>query len=330
MTTDADLDILGIGNAIVDVILRVSDEVVADYGLHKGSMTLIDAERAEHLYAGIGPGQESSGGSVANAVAIAAALGSRAAFVGKVHNDQMGDFFSRDLRSVGVQFDTAPSEEGAATARSLIMVTPDGQRTMNTYLGACTELGLADVEPELVGRTGVTYLEGYLWDSPPAVEACQSAIDAARRSGRKIALTLADSFCVDRHREAFRELVDRDVDILFANEAELLALYETDSLSAALPQVAERCAIVAVTQGERGSVVLSEGTLHEVPAEPVVEVVDSTGAGDAYAAGLLHGLACGRSVPESARAGSVVAAKIISQVGARLDDRVSGGQGRGR
>lgn len=330
MTTDADLDILGIGNAIVDVILRVSDEVVADCGLHKGSMTLIDAERADLLYAGLGPGQESSGGSVANTVAIAASLGSRAAFVGKVHNDQMGDFFSRDLRSVGVQFDTAPSRDGAATARSLIMVTPDGQRTMNTYLGPCTELGPSDVEPELVGRTGVIYLEGYLWDSLPAVEACQAAIAAARRSGRRIALTLADSFCVDRHRDEFRKLVDGDVDILFANEAELLALYETDSLAAALPQAAERCEIVAVTQGAKGSVVLSEGALHEVPAEPVDEVVDSTGAGDAYAAGLLHGLASGRSVPESAAVGSAVAAEIISQVGARLEDRVSGDQGRVR
>lgn len=318
MKISTELDVVGIGNAIVDVILNVSDDVVASHGLHKGSMNLIDAQRAELLHSELGPGQEFSGGSVANAVAIAASLGSRVAYVGKVRDDAMGELFARDLRSAGVLFESVPSTESAATARSLIMVTPDGQRTMNTYLGACTELGPADVDPELLSRATVVYLEGYLWDSPPAAAACHAAIDAVHGSGGRVALTLADTFCVERHHDEFRELVARDVEILFANEHELLALYGVESLSDALPRAIEDCAVVAVTLGPRGSVVAADGVVHEVPAVPVEKVVDSTGAGDAYAAGFLDGLTSGRPVEQCAQSGSAVAAKIISDVGARL------------
>lgn len=318
MTTGPELDILGIGNAIVDVLASSDDATVAAHGLAKGSMNLIDAERADALYAELGAGAtESGGGSCANTVVCAAALGSRVAYVGKVRDDALGEAFTADIRAVGATFETAPADSGPGTARCIIMVTPDGQRTMNTYLGACVGLGPADVDPELVGRAKVTYLEGYLWDPPQAKEAFRVAMAAARAAGREVSLTLSDTFCVERFREEFRALVAEDIDVLFANEDEIRALYEVDMLDEALARVPERCAVVAVTRSEKGSVVFARGERHEVPAEPVDPVVDTTGAGDAYAAGFLHGHTHGLTLPACARLGAIAAAEVISHVGPR-------------
>ncbi len=312
-----EFDILGIGNAIVDVISNAADEVIEAHGLPKGSMTLIDAERADTLYADTGPGVEVSGGSCANTMAGAASFGASGAYIGKVRDDVLGDTFAHDIRATGIGFQTAPLTDGPGTARCLIMVSPDGQRTMSTYLGAAIELGPEDIDTELVGRAKVTYLEGYLWDPPRAKEAFRTAMAAAHAAGRQVALTLSDTFCVVRHREEFRSLVENDVDILFANEDEIKELYEVATLDEALALVVGRCAIVAVTRSEKGSLVASAGVVHEVPAEPVEKVVDTTGAGDSYAAGFLYGLTHGLELPICARLGSIAAAEIISHFGAR-------------
>lgn len=317
MGTNQQLNILGIGNAIVDVLSRTDDDVITGHGLEKGSMTLIDAERADALYAATESPVEASGGSVANTVAVAASFGADVAYTGKVRNDTLGQTFTRDIRDAGVAFDTPASTEGAGTARCLVMVSPDGQRTMSTYLGACLELSSADIDADLVGRTAVTLLEGYLWDSPDAKKACEAAIAAARAHGRKIALTVSDSLCVERHRQEFTELLDTTADILFANEDEIRALYEVESVEQALEIASSHCDVVALTHGEKGSVVASGGEFHEVPADPIERVVDTTGAGDAYAAGFLYGLTQGVELPVCARLGSLAAAEIISHLGAR-------------
>ncbi len=314
---NSELDILGIGNAIVDVISNAADDVIAAHGLPKGSMTLIDAERSEALYADTGPGIEISGGSCANTMAGAASFGATGAYVGKVRDDQLGATFAHDIRTAGVLFETAPLTDGPATARCLVMVSPDGQRTMSTYLGAAIELGPEDIDTDLVARAKVTYLEGYLWDPPRAKEAFRTAMAAAHAAGRKVSLTLSDTFCVERHRDEFRSLVENDVDILFANEDEVRALYEVDTLGEALAEVVGRCEIVAVTRSEKGSLIAANGQLHEVPAEPVETIVDTTGAGDSYAAGFLYGLTHGLELPLCARLGSIAAAEIISHFGAR-------------
>lgn len=312
-----ELDILGIGNAIVDVLSRADDDVIRGHGLPKGTMTLVDAARADQLYADLGPGVQASGGSCANTMAAAASLGASVGYVGKVRDDTLGATFARDIRAAGVRFETPPSTSGPGTARCLVMVSPDGQRTMSTYLGASAELGPQDIDADLVGRAKVTYLEGYLWDPPGAKEAFRAAMAAARAGGRKVALTLSDTFCVERHRDELRALVDNDVDILFANEAEVTALYEVGSVAQALAQVRGRCEVVAVTRAELGSLVSAGGTVHEVPAEPVERVVDTTGAGDSYAAGFLYGLTRGLPLPLCGRLGSVAAAEVISHFGAR-------------
>lgn len=312
-----ELDILGIGNAIVDVLSQEDDDFLAGHDLPKGGMTLIDAERADALYADTGPGVEGSGGSCANTIAAAASFGADVAYIGKVRDDSLGDTFAHDIRAVGAVFETAPSTAGPGTARCLVMVTPDGQRTLSTYLGACVELGPEDIDVDLVGGAKVTYLEGYLWDPPRAKEAFRTAMAAAHARGRKVALTLSDTFCVERHREEFRALVENDVDILFANEDEIRALYQVDSLDEALAQVRGRCEIVAVTRSEKGSLVTAGGTVHEVAAEPVERVVDTTGAGDSYAAGFLFGYTRGLELPLCARLGSIAAAEVISHFGAR-------------
>lgn len=322
MSTDSsadpgELDVLGIGNAIVDVLSHADDEVIAGHGLPKGSMTLIDAERADALYADTGPGVEVSGGSGANTIVGAASFGADVAYIGKVRDDSLGDIFTHDIRAAGVAFETAPLTEGPGTARCLIMVSPDGQRTMSTYLGACIELGPEDIDADLVGRSKITYLEGYLWDPPRAKEAFRTAMAAAHAGGRQVALTLSDTFCVERHREEFRVLVENDVDILFANEEEIRELYEVATLDEAVAAVRGRCEIVAVTRSEKGSLVLANGASHEVPAEPVETIVDTTGAGDSYAAGFLYGLTHGLELPVCARLGSIAAAEIISHFGAR-------------
>ena len=312
-----EIDVLGIGNAIVDVLAHTPDEVILGHGLPKGSMTLIDAERADALYVDIGESVEMSGGSGANTIVGAASFGANVAFVGKVRDDSLGDAFTADIRAAGAVFETSPLTEGPGTARCLIMVSPDGQRTMSTYLGAAVELGPEDIDTDLVGRAKVTYLEGYLWDPPRAKEAFRTAMAAAHARDRKVALTLSDTFCVERHREEFRGLVENDVDILFANEDEVRALYEVATLDEALALVRGRCEVVAVTRSEKGSLVSANGSFHEVSAEPVEQIVDTTGAGDSYSAGFLYGLTHGLELPLCGRLGSIAAAEIISHFGAR-------------
>jgi sugar/nucleoside kinase (ribokinase family) len=309
--------VLGIGNAIVDVLSHADDDFLAAEGLVKGTMALIDADAADRLYSRVGPAVEVSGGSCANTIAGAASLGSSVAYIGRVRDDDLGRIFTHDIRAAGVEYATAPAATGPGTARCLVMVTPDAQRTMCTYLGASVGLGPDDVDPDLVARASVTYLEGYLWDPPEAKEAFRAAIAAAKAAGRRVALTLSDPFCVERHRAEFLALVENDIDILFANEDEIVALYETADVDAAVAAVRGRCPIAAITRSERGSLVASADAVHEVPAAPVERVVDTTGAGDLYAAGFLHGLTRGLPLPDCARIGGIAAAEIISHVGAR-------------
>lgn len=312
----ATFELLGIGNAIVDVIARCEDSFLAEHRLAKGAMTLIDAEEAERLYAAMGPGVEMSGGSAANTLAAFASLGGRGAFIGKVADDQLGAVFRHDIRAAGVAFDTPPANGGAPTARCLILVTPDAQRTMNTYLGACVTLCEEDVDEARVAASAVTYLEGYLFDPPAAQAAFRKAARVAHAAGRQVALTLSDPFCVDRHREAFRRLIREEVDILFANEREILSLYEVDSFDEACAAVRGETTIACLTRSEKGSVIVASGGVVEVAAEPTV-VVDTTGAGDAYAAGFLWGYVRGRALAECGRIGAIAAAEAISHVGAR-------------
>jgi sugar/nucleoside kinase (ribokinase family) len=310
------LDLLGIGNAIVDVQARADDDFISAHGMPKGGMALIDAAAAEKIYGAMGPGVESSGGSAGNTCAVAAALGARVGYLGKVADDGLGQVFAHDIRAAGVRFQTAPLTGAAPTARCLILVTPDGQRTMNTFLGACVAFGPDDVDEAEVASAAVTYLEGYLFDPPAAKEAFRKASRAAHAAGRKVALTLSDPFCVGRHRAAFRAFVQEETDILFANEAELLSLYETEDFDAALALLRQEVSLAAVTRSEKGSVVVAGEASWTIAAVPT-EVVDTTGAGDAYAAGFLAALAHGKALPECGRWGSVAAAEAISHFGAR-------------
>lgn len=310
-------DILGIGNAIVDVLAPVDEAFITRHDMRKGSMTLIDAERAERIYAAMPPAQETSGGSAANTCAVAAGLGARTAYLGRVADDQLGRTFRHDITAAQVHFPTAPLLNGAPTARSMILVTPDGQRTMNTFLGACVAFGEEQVDEAAVAGAAVTYLEGYLFDEPAAQAAFRRAAAVAHAAGRQVSLSLSDSFCVDRHRAAFRELVRSHVDILFANEAELCSLYQRDELEAAIASARADLALVAVTRGADGSVILRGDERVEVAAEPTT-LVDTTGAGDAYAAGFLAAFAAGRPLAACGRLGSIAAAEIISHYGARL------------
>jgi fructokinase len=314
--TDATYDILGIGNAIVDVVARTEDSFLSRHDMHKGAMILIDAAAADALYAAMPAGLESSGGSAANTCAVAAGLGAKVAYIGKVADDQLGGVFRHDIKAVGVHFPTAPLAGGAPTARCLILVTPDGQRTMNTFLGACVTLGEADVDPALVAASAVTYLEGYLFDPPEAQRAFRKAADAAHAAGRRVALSLSDAFCVNRHRGAFLDLVANHVDILFANEAEITALYERNTFEEAVEDARRDVALAALTRSEAGSVIVQGGHTVLVPAEAAA-VVDTTGAGDAYAAGFLAGLTSGKSLEVCGRMGSIAAAEVISHYGAR-------------
>ena len=311
------LDVVGIGNAIVDVLSHSEDDFLAARGLAKGAMILIDEPGADALYADTGPGIECSGGSAANTVSGVAALGGRAGFVGKVKDDQLGQVFRHDLQAQGVAFTTPAAADGPSTARCLILVTPDAQRTMNTYLGACIELGPEDVDADLIAGARITYLEGYLWDPSGAKAAFRKAMKLAHAAGAKVALTLSDSFCVDRWRLEFRDLVAHHVDILFANEAEIISLYEAADFDAALQACRGDCEVVVLTRSARGSVVLAGDEVHVIDAEPVAEVVDTTGAGDLYAAGFLHGLTTGRALHDCGRIGAICAAEVISHVGAR-------------
>lgn len=320
-------DILGIGNAIVDVQASVEERFLSHHDMRKGSMALIDTETADRIYQAMPPGQETSGGSAANTCAVAAGLGARVAFLGRVANDQLGQVFRHDITAVGVHFPTPPLIGGAPTARCLIMVTHDGQRTMNTYLGACVAFGEEEVDEALVADSAVTYLEGYLFDPPAAQAAFRRAAAAAHAAGREVALSLSDAFCVDRHRSAFRELVAGHIDVLFANEAELCALYERNELDEALSHVRQDVALAAVTRSEAGSIVVRGADTVEIAAEPTT-VVDTTGAGDAYAAGFLAAYTKGRSMAACGRLGSVAAAEIVSHFGARPHRDLTGEMGR--
>jgi fructokinase len=313
--SDPRFDILGIGNAIVDVVAPADHAFLSRHDMHPGSMSLIDAARADALYAAMPRGQETSGGSAANTCAVAAALGARVAFLGKVAEDALGAVFSRDIAEAGVHFPSAPLRDGAPTARCLILVTPDAQRTMNTYLGACVAFGEHDVDPALVADAAVTYLEGYLFDPPAAQAAFRAAARAARAAGREVALSLSDAFCVHRHRAAFLELLP-DIDVLFANEMEICSLFETNDFADAVAAARGRVKLAALTRSEAGSVILRGGELVEVAAEPAT-LVDTTGAGDAYAAGFLAAYTKGRDLAVCGRMGSVAAAEIISHYGAR-------------
>ena len=314
--TELRFDILGIGNAMVDVVTRVEDTFLSRHGMHKGAMILVDDKAAETLYAAMPPGTESSGGSAGNTCAVAAALGARVAYLGKVADDQLGEVFAHDMRAQGVHFPSPRLTGGAPTARCLILVTPDGQRTMNTYLGACVTFGEADVDEELVASAAVTYLEGYLFDPPAAQVAFRRAAAAAHRSGRQVALSLSDAFCVGRHREAFRDLVAGHVDILFANETEITSLYEKNTFEEAAEAARADVALAALTRSEAGSVILRGDETVTVAAESA-RLVDTTGAGDAYAAGFLTGWTAGKPLAVCGRMGSVAAAEIISHYGAR-------------
>ena len=310
-------DVLAIGNAIVDVLSHADDEFLAGHGLTKGAMTLVDAGRAAALYAAMGPGVEVSGGSAANTAAGIASFGGNAAFIGKVRDDQLGEVFSHDIRAAGVSFATAPAADGEPTARCLILVTPDAQRTMQTFLGASAGLGPDDVDEALVAASRVTYLEGYLWDPPLAKAAFVKAAGIARGAGRKVALSLSDSFCVDRHRAEFLDLVNNHVHILFANEAEITSLYEVGEFDEALQRVRGHCEIAALTRGDKGSVIVSGGEVHVLDAAPAGQVADTTGAGDLYAAGFLYGYTRGEDPAACGRLGGIAAAEIISHFGAR-------------
>ena len=311
------LDVIAIGNAIVDVLTSADDDFLDAHGMVKGSMQLIDESTAGLLYADMGPAIEMSGGSAANTAAGIASLGGRAGFVGKIRDDELGDVFAHDIRAAGVDFQAPPATDGPPTARCLILMTSDAQRTMNTFLGVSSLISPADIDESFVATAEIVFCEGYLWDLPDAQAALAAAMDIARASGGKVAFTLSDSFCVDRHRAAFLELAEYRVDILFANEDEICSLYEVDSFDEAAERVAGHCEIACLTRSEKGSVIITaDGRRVEVPAHPA-DVVDTTGAGDLYAAGFLHGLSRGHDLEHCARLGALAAAEVISHTGAR-------------
>ena len=317
MTVEPSLDVVGVGNAIVDVIAMVDDSFIETHGLAKGAMTLIDAERATSLYAVMPPALEISGGSAANTVAGVASFGGSAAHIGKVRNDQLGEVFAHDLRAAGVGFDVPLAAAGPPTGRSLIQVTPDAERTMNTFLGMSTLLEPADIDAELVASAAITYCEGYLWDVDVAKAAIRHTMNVASEADRLVSLTLSDSFCVDRHRHEWLDLISDMVDLVFANETEVCALFETEDFDSAAARAADITDVVALTRAAEGSVVISGNERVEVPAVDVPRIVDATGAGDLYAAGFLFGMAKGADLARCAELGAIAAAEIISHVGAR-------------
>lgn len=310
-------DVVAIGNAIVDIIARCDDDFLTRHALSKGHMHLVDADQIKSLYDAADQAVEISGGSAANTVAGISSFGGQSAFIGKVADDDFGKIFAHDIRAAGVHFDTVPVANGAPTSRSLILVTPDGERTMNTYLGISTDLDDGEIDAELIHAAKIIYLEGYLYDQPDAKAAFHQAVSLAQKQKRKVALTLSDSFCVDRHRETFRSLIKDGVDILFANESEITALYQTESFDDAAKQAGEEVDTAAITRGEHGSIIYINHEATEIPATPVSEVVDTTGAGDLYAAGVLYGFANEMGPEKSGRLGSLAAAEIISHTGAR-------------
>jgi sugar/nucleoside kinase (ribokinase family) len=319
-----ELDVVGIGNAIVDVIAHANDRFIAEQGMVKGSMALIDQARAAELYAAMGTTITASGGSTANTIAGIASFGGRTGFIGKVRDDLLGAAFRHDITAVGAQFPTLPTTEGPATAVCLILVTPDAQRTMNTYLGACVELTPDDVDDALIRSAGITHLEGYLYDPPLAQEAFHKAAAIAHAAGRKVSLSLSDTFCVQRHRAEFLSLVDHHVDVLFANEHEVAELFQTGDVATIVARLRQMTGLAAVTRGPGGSLVVTPEAVIEVAAAPVQAIVDTTGAGDLYAAGFLFGLTSGRPLAECGRIGSIAAAEVIGHVGARPQVELAG------
>ncbi len=313
-------DVLALGNAIVDVFASAEEDFLVAHELTKGAMMLIDEDRAETLYAAMGPSKIVSGGSAANTIAGLASFGGKGAFIGKVKQDELGKLYKHDLTSLGVAFDTGFASDGPATARSFIIVTPDGERTMNTYLGACQGLTVADVDKAAVQNAEIVYLEGYLWDPPAAKEAFRKASEFAHAAGGRVAITLSDSFCVDRYRDEFLGLIrNRLVDIVFANEAELKSLYQTADFDTALAALRAENIVAAVTRSEKDALAVTPDGIIAEPVFPVARIVDTTGAGDLFAAGFLYGLTSGREVRDSLRLGALAAGEIISHVGARPD-----------
>ena len=315
--SDAQFDVVGVGNAIVDVIAQADNALIGRLKLSKGTMTLIESDEADRLYSEMGSGIETSGGSAANTLAGIASLGGKAAYIGKVRDDQLGGVFSHDIKAAGVDYRLRAATEGPTTARCLIFVTPDADRTMQTYLGVSVMLGSDDIDPEAIGDARITYLEGYLFDREEAKEAFVKAAELAHAAGRKVALSLSDPFCVDRHRASFQHLVEGHIDILFANHDEITSLYETDSFDDAVGQLVGKVELAAVTRGAEGSVIVTSSEVVEILAEAVDKVVDTTGAGDLYAAGVLFGLTQGYELDIAGRIGSICAAEVISHYGAR-------------
>jgi sugar/nucleoside kinase (ribokinase family) len=315
---EAKYDVLGIGNAIFDVLVQADDGFLTAHGMTKGGMALIDEARAASIYRDMGPATEMSGGSAANTIVGVANLGARAAYVGKVRDDQIGRLYVHDIRAAGVAFETRPAAGGPATGCSYILVTPDGERTMNTYLGAAQELTSGDIDPAQIAASAIVYLEGYLWDPKSAKEAFVKASTIAHEAGRQVALTLSDAFCVGRYRGEFLELMrNKTVDLVFANEAELLSLYETSDFDTALKQLRSDTGLGVVTRSEKGCVVASKEGVVAVPAFPVSKIVDTTGAGDLFAAGFLFGLVRGAGHEAAGRLGALAAAEVIQHIGAR-------------
>lgn len=325
--SEARFDVVGVGNALVDVLSHAEDSFIEEqnklFGMEKGSMTLIDQARAEKLYHSMGPGVESSGGSAANTIAGLASFGGTGAYIGKVAEDQLGEVFWHDLRSLGIHYRTAPLNSGHSTGRCLVLVTPDAQRTMNTYLGASSELSPEDIDKNLIASAEVTYLEGYLFDKDEAKAAFVKAAELAHSAGHRVALTLSDSFCVDRHRHDFLNLVQGHVDLLFANEEEIMSLFLQHEFTLALEAARENCSTAVITRGEKGALVISGKEVCEIEAGEVPEVVDTTGAGDQFAAGFLYGFTRNMSPEECGRLGALAASEVISHMGPRSVRRLS-------
>ncbi|MEO0327051.1 MAG: adenosine kinase [Pseudomonadota bacterium] len=316
--TDTQFDVLAIGNAIVDIIARCEGDFLVDNDIVKGAMNLIDMERAEALYAAMGPAIETSGGSAGNTAAGIASLGGSVSYIGKVADDSLGKIFTHDIQAIGAHFETPPLSNDLSTARSMIFVTPDGERSMNTFLGACSKLAPEDISADLVKQSKVTYFEGYLWDPADAKDAIRQAAKIAHDNDRLVSMTLSDAFCVDRYRDEFLELMRSGaVDMVFANEGELKSLYQTSDLNSGLSAIREDCMLSAVTMGEKGSIIVSRERNIEVPAHPIDELVDTTGAGDLYAAGFLYGFTHDRELVDCARLGGLAAAEVIQHIGPR-------------
>jgi sugar/nucleoside kinase (ribokinase family) len=315
--TAARFDVIGIGNAIVDIIGRCDEAFLATVGATKGSMRLVGADEVKKIYTTMGPAVEISGGSAANTIAGIASFGGKAAFIGTVADDEFGKIFAHDIHSIGVAFDVPPIANGSPTSRSLILVTPDGERTMNTFLGISTSLGESQLDLDLIRGSAILYLEGYLFDEPQAKQAFRKALQTAKEANRKVALTLSDGFCVDRHRAEFLELIRSGIDIIFANESEIKSLYQTESFDLAAKNASNDARLAVLTRSEKGSVIFGNGRAVQIASEPISELVDTTGAGDLYAAGFLFGYSKGYDLEICGRLASVAAAEIISHIGAR-------------